>query len=87
LLIDAVVTEGIEMERFEVKEEHADLWSVSTNGSALHYFTTEREARCTALMLAAHTCASGYQAMVLIRPPAGGGIEPYSGTKSRCSGM
>ncbi len=57
------------MERFEVKQEQEDRWSVSCKGRTLYLYSSEKEARWAALMLASDSCQSGTQASVVIKPP------------------
>ncbi len=57
------------MECFEVRQEQEDLWSVWNNGRTLYCYSSEEEARWTALMLAEESCQSGTQANVVINPP------------------
>ena len=75
------------MEYFEVKEERTDLWSVSSNGYALYFFATEKDARSAALRLAAESCAAGSQATVVIRPSARCSLSHQIGAESQFSGM
>ncbi len=56
------------MERFEVKQEQEDRWSVSCKGRTLYLYSSEKEARWAALMLASDSCQSGTQASVVITP-------------------
>ncbi len=56
------------MQRFEVKQEQEDRWSVSTKGRTLYLYSSEEEARWAALMLASDSCQSGTQASVVITP-------------------
>ena len=74
------------MECFEVKQEQEDLWSVSCQGRALYFYSSEEEARWAALMLASNRSQSGTQAMVVITPPevshfpqAGQGTQRFTG--------
>jgi hypothetical protein len=47
------------MECFEMKQEQEDLWSVSCQGRALYFYSSEEEARWAALMLASAKSQSG----------------------------
>ncbi len=58
------------MQRFQVKQEQEDIWSVSSNSRILYLYSSEEEARWAALMLASDSCQSGIQASVVIQPPA-----------------
>ena len=57
------------MQRFEVRQDQEDRWSVSSEGRTLYLYTSEEEARQAALMLASQSCQSGIQASVVIEPP------------------
>ena len=57
------------MQRFEVKQEQEDIWSVSSKGRTLYLYSSEEEARWAALVLASDSCQSGTQASVVIEPP------------------
>ncbi len=57
------------MQRFEVKQEQEDRWSVTSKGRTLYFYSSEEEARQAALMLASDSCQSGIQASVVIKPP------------------
>ena len=57
------------MQRFDVKQEQEDIWSVSSKGRTLYLYSSEEEARWAALMLASDSCQSGTQASVVIEPP------------------
>ncbi len=57
------------MERFEVKQEQEDRWSVSSKGRTLYLYSSKEEASQAALMLASDSCQSGTQASVIIKPP------------------
>ena len=57
------------MQRFEVKQEQEDIWSVSSKGRTLYLYSSEEEARWAALVLASDSCQSGIQASVVIKPP------------------
>lgn len=56
------------MEYFEIKQEQEDTWSVSSKGCVLHVFSTEKEARSAALILASDMCEAGTQASIVITP-------------------
>ena len=60
------------MQRFEVKQEQEDIWSVSSKGRTLYLYSSEEEARWAALVLASDSCQSGTQASVVIKPPEPG---------------
>ncbi len=47
------------MQRFQVKQEQEDIWSVSSNSRILYLYSSEEEARWAALMLASDSCQSG----------------------------
>ena len=57
------------MQRFEVRQDHEDRWSVSSKDRILYLYSSEEEARWAALMLASDSCQSGTQASVVIKPP------------------
>jgi hypothetical protein len=80
-------SEAHPMERFEVKQEQEDIWSVSSQGCVLYFYPSEEEARMAALMLASDTCQSGTQATVIISPAElSNPLQSYGGTR-RFTGM
>jgi hypothetical protein len=75
------------MKRFEVKQEQEDLWSVSSQGCTLYFYSSEEEARWAALMLAADDCEAGTQAAVVFTPGELGHSHPDSQGGHRFTGM
>jgi hypothetical protein len=75
------------MQRYEVKQEQEDLWSVSSQGRTLYLYSSEEEANWAALMLASETCGSGTQASVTISPADAGGSVGNSYGRPRFTGM
>jgi hypothetical protein len=75
------------MKRFEVKQEQEDLWSVSSQGCTLYFYSSEEEARWAALMLAAGDCQSGTQATVVFTPAELGYSHTGSQGGQRFTGM
>jgi hypothetical protein len=75
------------MECFEVKQEQEDLWSVSRQGRALYFYSSEEEARWAALMLASAKSQSGTQAMIVITPPEVSQLPQDTQKTRRFTGM
>jgi hypothetical protein len=74
------------MLRFEVKQEDAGRWTVSSQGRTLYLSPTEEGARVVALALASDVSASGRQASVLITP-AQAAASGASKSTARFTGM
>jgi hypothetical protein len=47
---------AVHMQRFEVRQDHDDRWSVSSKDRILYLYSSEEEARWAALMLASDSC-------------------------------
>jgi predicted sugar kinase len=75
------------MQRFDVRQEQEDIWSVSSQGRTLYLYSSEEEARSAALMMASNTCESGTQASITISPPKVSGSTGSSRRRPRFTGM